>query len=115
MFSQWKPVQIITHCTLRLQMLDCTTNPDGTITLDTMPDMICWEGDHFVFAALGAARSNLKALCTPSRLPFVCSVFYRVGQVQSLGAPRLSPATPHSHRSTDTVHHPEYSDLGDGA
>ena len=49
-------------------MLDCTTNPDGTITLDTMPDMICWEGDHFVFAALGAAMLLFYSVLVPSKL-----------------------------------------------
>ena len=57
-----------THCTLRLQMLDCTSNPDGTITLDTMPDMICWEGDHFVFAALGAAMLLFYSVLVPAKL-----------------------------------------------
>ena len=49
-------------------MLDCTTNPDGTITLDTMPDMICWEGDHFVFAALGAAGLLFYSVLVPRKL-----------------------------------------------
>ena len=49
-------------------MLDCTGNPDGTITLDTMPDMICWEGDHSVFAALGAAGLLFYSVLVPAKL-----------------------------------------------
>ena len=49
-------------------MLDCTSNLDGTITLDTMPDMICWEGDHFVFAALGAAGLLFYSVLVPCKL-----------------------------------------------
>ena len=49
-------------------MLDCTSNPDGTITLDTMPDMICWEGNHLVFAALGAAVLLLYTVLVPAIL-----------------------------------------------
>ena len=49
-------------------MLDCTSNPDGTITLDTMPDMICWEGGHFVFAALGAAMLLFYSVLVPAKL-----------------------------------------------
>lgn len=56
------------RCTSRLQMLDCTSNPDGTITLDTMPDMICWEEDHLVFAALGAAGLLFYTVLVPLKL-----------------------------------------------
>ena len=49
-------------------MLDCTSNPDGTITLDTMPDMICWEGDHSIFAALGAAGLLFYSVLVPAKL-----------------------------------------------
>ena len=49
-------------------MLDCTSNPDGTITLDTMPDMLCWEGNHSVFAAMGAAGLLFYSALVPAKL-----------------------------------------------
>merc|ERR1719223_2404951 len=33
-----------------------------------MPDMICWEGDHFVFAALGAAMLLFYSVLVPAKL-----------------------------------------------
>ena len=42
------------------KMLDCTGNPDGTSTLDTLPDMLCWEGNHLVYAGLGAAGPGCR-------------------------------------------------------
>eukprot|EP01046_Picozoa_sp_COSAG06_P024733 COSAG06_NODE_2034_length_7781_cov_9.499089_4_plen_153_part_00 len=63
------PCQCTAHtCTSCLQMLDCTSNPDGTITLDTMPDMICWEGNHSVFAAMGAAGLLAYSVLVPAKL-----------------------------------------------
>ena len=63
----------VTHVAPRLQMLDCTSNPDGTITLDTMPDMICWvppeEGNHLIFAALGAAGLQTTAASPDTEAP----------------------------------------------
>jgi hypothetical protein len=55
-------------CTSCLQILDCTSNPDGTITLDTMPDMLCWEGNHSVFAAMGAAGLLFYSVLVPRKL-----------------------------------------------
>ena len=49
-------------------MLDSTSNPDGTITLDTMPDMLCWGGHHLVFAALGAAGLLFYSVLVPATL-----------------------------------------------
>ena len=49
-------------------MLDCTRAPDATSTLDTMPDMICWEGDHSVFAAMGAAGLLFYTVLVPGKL-----------------------------------------------
>ena len=49
-------------------MLDCTDNPDGTSTLDTLPDMICWEGNHSLFAAMGAAGLLLYSVLVPAKL-----------------------------------------------
>ena len=36
------------------KMLDCSIQPDGTASLDVLPDMVCWQGFHLVLAALGA-------------------------------------------------------------
>jgi hypothetical protein len=63
------PCQCTAHiCTSCLQMLDCTDNPDGTSTLDTLPDMICWEGNHSLFAAMGAAGLLLYSVLVPRKL-----------------------------------------------
>ena len=60
--------RLCSHCSSCLQMLDCTSNPDGTITLDTMPDMICWEGNHSIFAAMGAAGLLFYSALVPAKL-----------------------------------------------
>jgi hypothetical protein len=49
-------------------MLDCTGNPDGTSTLDTLPDMLCWEGNHSIFAAMGTAGLLFYSVLVPAKL-----------------------------------------------
>lgn len=53
---------------LYLQMIDCTQQPDDSHTLDAMPDMICWEGKHNSFAALGVAGLLFYCVLVPAKL-----------------------------------------------
>ena len=38
------------------KMLDCTKSTDDTFTLDALPGVTCWEGEHLPMAALGAVH-----------------------------------------------------------
>ena len=56
------------------KMLDCTQQPDGSYTLDALPDMVCWEGhrhldrSHPFFASLGAIGLVFYCVLVPLKL-----------------------------------------------
>ena len=49
------------------KMLDCTSSGD-TMTLDALPDVTCWEGDHLPMAALGGVGLIVYCLLVPLKL-----------------------------------------------
>ena len=53
-------------------MVDCTSQPDGTATLDVLPDIVCWEGGHTKLAFLGLA--GLLVYCVLVPLKLFCSL-----------------------------------------
>ena len=51
------------------KMLDCTEQPDGTSTLDVLPDTVCWQGVHAeLLAPLGAVGLIFYAVLVPLKL-----------------------------------------------
>eukprot|EP01045_Picozoa_sp_COSAG04_P034757 COSAG04_NODE_7746_length_1073_cov_2.365188_1_plen_124_part_10 len=51
------------------KMLDCTEQPDGSYTLDALPDMECWDGDHLeIFAPAGAIGLVFYCVLVPLKL-----------------------------------------------
>ena len=49
-------------------MVDCTSQPDGTATLDVLPDIVCWEGGHTKLAFLGLAGLLIYCVLVPLKL-----------------------------------------------
>ena len=54
------------------KMLDCTSQQTSisgeAATLDALPEMACWEGDHIPMAALGAVGLLVYCVLTPLKL-----------------------------------------------
>ena len=48
--------------------LDCTQQPDGSYTLDALPDTVCWEGNHMVLASAGAIGLVVYCVLVPLKL-----------------------------------------------
>ena len=49
-------------------LLDCTLQPDGTPTLDVLPDLTCWKGIHIVLAPAGVVMMLLYCVLVPQKL-----------------------------------------------
>ncbi len=51
------------------KMLDCTQQPDGSYTLDALPDMECWDGQHSkLLAPAGAIGLVFYCVLVPLKL-----------------------------------------------
>ena len=50
------------------KMLDCTQQPDGSYTLDALPDLVCWEGNHMTLASAGAIGLVVYCVLVPLTL-----------------------------------------------
>jgi hypothetical protein len=54
------------------KMLDCTSQQTSisgeAATLDALPEMACWEGDHIPMAALGAVGLLVYCVLAPLKL-----------------------------------------------
>jgi len=51
------------------KMLDCTEQPDGTSTLDVLPDTVCWQGFHAeLLAPLGGFGLIFYGAVVPLKL-----------------------------------------------
>ena len=50
------------------KMLDCTQQPDGSYTLDAVPDLACWGGNHTGLASAGAIMLVFYCVVVPLKL-----------------------------------------------
>ena len=54
------------------KMLDCTQQPDGSYTLDALPDVACWDADDgghlFFFAPMGVIGLVIYCVLVPLKL-----------------------------------------------
>jgi hypothetical protein len=50
------------------KMLDCTKSTGDAFTLDALPGVTCWEGEHLPMAVLGAAGLFIYCVMVPLKL-----------------------------------------------